>query len=603
MSGFRGRVLRVDLTERTFSVELPPKEWYLKYLGGKGLGYRYLLQDLSPGTDPLGPDNEIIFMTGPFAGTVVPTSSRLAVVTKSPATGTILISLVGGGVAAEIKYAGYDGIIVKGKASKPVVLYVTDEHVEIKDAQELWGKGTHETEKAILDTAGLAHPQTLIIGPAGEHQVPFACITVDSYHQAGRGGAGAVMGSKNLKAIAIKGKSGIPVDNMSQFLTLVNEIRTNDVLTEAHSWAETDGTAMLVDLCQEVGILPTRNYQNGQYEKSTSINSDSLKKKLKRTRACTTCPLACGRFTQADDGTVVEGPEYETIALGGSNLGIESMDTLIRYQNLCDDMGLDSMSTGGVLGFAMEATEKGVYDFGINFSDEQKVLEYVKKIALREGIGEELALGVKKLAAKIGGQEFAMEVKGLEFPGYDPHGTYGMALAYATSERGACHERAFAAEADVFGGMDPFTFTGKAAVVKSQQDFNSARDSLVICDFWRPTAEILASLFTKITGLPMTGEELQNSGERIWTLGRLFNLREGYGRADDYLPPRLTHERLHSGPAADKDMKPGDFQESLSELYSLRSWDESGRVKKVLLERLEMECELALISGGGILEN
>ena len=592
MNGFTGKVLRVDLTQRKMTVEMPPEEWYIKYLGGKGMGYRYLLQDLDPHTDPLGPDNEIIFMSGPFAGTIIPTSSRMAVMTKSPATGTILVSLVGGGVAAELKYAGYDGIIVSGKASSPVFLYVTDKRVTIENASQLWGKGIHETENIIRKKTWTVNAKTLTIGPGGENLVPYACITVDAYHQAGRGGAGAVMGSKNLKAIAIKGATGIKVDNMPEFLDYIQDIRNNDVLTEPNLWVDTDGTPMIVDLSQEVGMLPTRNFQEGQYEKAEQINSDAVKKKQKKTRACTTCPLGCGRFTQADDGTMVEGPEYETIALAGSNADIASVDGLIRYNKICDDLGLDTMSTGAILAYAMEATEKGLHDFGIRFGEEEKMLDYVKKIAYREGIGAELALGLKKLAAKTGTESIALEVKGMEFPGYDPRGSNGLALAYATSDRGACHQRAFAAEEDAFGHMDPFTFKGKAAVVKRLQDFNSAKDSLVICDMWRPTPEVLAKLFTRVTNLPMTGDELRNCGERIWNLGRLFNTGEGFTRADDSLPPRILNEKLKNGPAKDQVFNGEEFKLSLSEYYALRGWDDDGNVDPQTLERLGMDAAI-----------
>lgn len=598
MKGFTGKILRVDLTHRRVTVEMPPEEWYIKYLGGKGLGYRYLLQDLAPNTDPLGPDNEIIFMSGPFAGTLIPTSSRTAVVTKSPATGTILISLVGGSVASELKYAGYDGIIIKGRASSPVFLYVTDQRVTIENASQLWGKGIHETEKIIREKKWTLNAKTLTIGPAGENMVPYACITADAYHQAGRGGAGAVMGSKNLKAIAIKGASGIEEGDMTELLDYIRDIRNNDVLTDTNLWAEKYGTPMNVDVCQEVGMLPTRNFQEGQYDKADQINSDAVKRKQKKTRACATCPLGCGRFTQADDGTVVEGPEYETIALAGSNADIGSIDELIHYNKLCDDLGLDTMSTGGIIAFAMEATEKGFYDFGIRFGEQDKMLEYVKKIAYCEGIGIDLALGVKKLAHKTGTEGIALEVKGMEFPGYDPRVSYGLALAYATSDRGACHQRAFAAEEDTFGRLDPFTFEGKAAVVKRQQDFNSAKDSLIICDMWRPTSDLLAKLFTKVTALPMTGEELQTCGERIWNLGRLFNSREGFKRVDDNLPPRILYEKLKNGPASNQEFDIKGFQGSLSEYYAIRGWDVNGNIGQETLDHLKFDdALLSLVRG------
>ena len=494
MTGYCGKVLRVDLSTRRIVTEDLPEEWYTRYIGGKGLGYRYLLQDLPAGVNALGPENELIIMTGPFAGTIVPTSSRLAVVTKSPLTGVILMSLVGGSIAAELKYAGYDGVIISGRAAGPVYLYITSERVTIENATTLWGKGILETEDNIQSRGWTHQAKTMIIGPAGENLVPFACIGVDAYHQAGRGGAGAVMGSKNLKAIAIKGQLSVRVDNMPEFLTYIENIRNHDVLTDAHLGFETDGTPMVVDMSQYRGILPTRNFTDGRYDKVGQINSDAVKSRLKKKRACMSCPLGCGRFTQAVDGTVVEGPEYETIALAGSNCDLGSIDGLIRFNKLCDDLGVDTMSTGAVLAFAMEATEKGIHDFGIRFGEEEKMLQYVADIAFRRGVGADLALGVKKLAAKFGAESIALEVKGMEYPGYEPRGSFGQALAYATSDRGACHQRAFPAEFDAFGPLDPFTFEGKAALVKQLQDLNAAKDSLLICDMWRPSLKTIVEL-------------------------------------------------------------------------------------------------------------
>lgn len=592
MKGYTGKILRVNLTDRKITVEAIPEEWYKKYIGGKGLGYRYLLEDLAAHVDPLAPENEIIFMTGPFAGTIVPTSSRMAVVTKSPGTGTILISLVGGSVAAELKYAGYDGLIVSGKAAMPVFLYVTDQRVTIENATSLWGKGVHETETIIKNKKWTLGAKTLTIGPGGENLVPYACITADAYHQAGRGGAGAVMGSKNLKAVAIRGRSGVQVNDMPSFLSYMADIRRNDVLTEAHLWADTDGTPMVVDVSQAAGILPTRNFIDGQYEKSSLINSDAVKKRLQKTRACTSCPLGCGRFTKAEDGTAVEGPEYETIALAGSNCDLANIDGLIRFNKLCDDLGLDTMSTGAVLAFAMEATEKGLYDFDIRFGDEEKMLQYVKLIASQEGIGAELALGIKKLAAKTKTEAIALEVKGLEFPGYEPRGSYGMALAYATSDRGACHQRAFPAEQDAFGNMDPFSFDERPELVKYLQDFNSAKDSLVICDMWRPSAETIAEIYQRITGFSMTADELLACGERIWNLGRLFNIREGFNIKDDVLPPRILHEKLLHGPAADKVFPVQEFDAAIRKYYSLRGWDAMGVPNKETLAGINLDEEI-----------
>jgi aldehyde:ferredoxin oxidoreductase len=592
MTGYCGKVLRVDLSTRKIVTEDLSEEWCTRYIGAKGIGYRYMLQDVPAGTDPLGPENEIIFMTGPFAGTIVPTSSRMAVVTKSPLTGAILMSLVGGSVGPEFKYAGYDGVIISGRASAPVFLYITNEHVTIENARALWGKGIFETDEHIQSKGWTYQAKTLIIGPAGENLVPFSCIGADAYHQAGRGGAGAVMGSKNLKAIAIKGQLGVRVDNMPEFLTYIESIRKNDTLSEPHLWADTDGTPMVVDLSQFWRILPTLNFTAGQYENAGAINSDAVKSRLKKKRACMSCPLGCGRFTQALDGTVVEGPEYETIALAGSNCGLGSIDGLIRFNKLCDDVGIDTISTGAILAFAMEATERGIFDFGIRFGEEERMLQYVSDIAFRRGVGADLALGVKRLAAKIGAESIALEVKGMELPGYEPRASFGQALAYATSDRGACHQRAFAAEFDAFGKLDPFTFEGKAALVKQLQDLNAAKDALVICDMWRPSVKTVAELYTRVTGLPMTEEEFMRCGERIWNLSRLFNEREGFRREDDNLAPRIFNEPLLSGRAAGKCVPKSAFDASLRELYALRRWDADGKPLPEALEELGIDAPL-----------
>lgn len=315
MNLYTGKILRVNLSTNKVEFEDLNQDWAGQYIGGKGLGFRYLLEEIDPKIDSLSEDNKLLFFTGPFAGTIVPTSSRLAVITKSPATGAILDSYVGGSIAAEIKYAGIDAVIIEGKSKSPVYLEINDESIKIHDAGKMWGKGIFETESKIRRERGEDY-KTLSIGQAGESLIPFACITSESYRQAGRGGTGAIMGSKNLKAIAVRGSKGIKVLNLEKFLDLVLGIIFNNVLTDKNLWANTDGTPIIVDIVNKLGYLPTNNFQSGVFKDVDKLNSEAIKKVKIRDRACVSCPLACGKFTRAN-GSKVEGPDYETLVLGG----------------------------------------------------------------------------------------------------------------------------------------------------------------------------------------------------------------------------------------------------------------------------------------------
>lgn len=315
MNLYSGKILRVNLTNKKAEFEDLNQDWADQYIGGKGLGFRYLMEEIEPKIDPLSENNELLFFTGPFAGTIVPTSSRLAVISKSPATGAILDSYVGGSIAAEIKYAGVDGIIIEGKSKSPVYLEINDAIVKINDARKMWGKGIFETESEIKLEHG-EDVKILSIGPAGENLIPFACITSESYRQAGRGGTGSIMGSKNLKAVTIKGSKGVKVLNMRNFLSLILGIIFNNVLTDKNLWANIEGTAMIVDIVNNLGFLPTKNFQSGIFKDGNKLNTEAIKKVKIRDRACFSCPLACGKFTKAN-GSKVEGPDYETLVLGG----------------------------------------------------------------------------------------------------------------------------------------------------------------------------------------------------------------------------------------------------------------------------------------------
>jgi len=575
VKGYVGKVLRVNLTTRTVTTEILKQEWINNYLGGKGLGMKYLYEELSPKADPLSPENKLILMTGMFTGTAIPCSGKLAIITKSPATGTILDCSIGGHFAGELKYAGYDAVIVEGTANEPVYLWIKDDQVQIRKAVNLWGKGTFETEFELRDELG-EEVRILSIGQAGENQIRMACISTELYRQAGRGGAGAVMGSKQLKAIAVSGHGGIEIADIDGFLREVQPFIKTDVLTDKNLWAVTDGTPILVDFSQSVGILPTRNFQQGVFEGYTNINSDALKKARTGKKGCLSCALGCGNYSKIGD-SVVEGPEYETLAVAGSNCGIDDLRAIMEFNRLCDDLGLDTISTGNIIAFAMELTEKNIYNFGLRFGAVDQYLKIPALITNREGIGAELALGVEALAVKYGGTDFAMHVKGLEISGYDPRGSWGMGLAYATADRGACHLRAWTVAEEAYGELNPFSGERKAGLVISMQHYSAVKSSMIICDFWALSFERLAQLINIVRGEKVTSQDLETIGERIVNLARLFNVREGFARKNDSLPVRIFRDNLKGGTVAGKHLPQSEFEKMLSEYYVLRGWDDQGK--------------------------
>ncbi|MBI5967801.1 MAG: aldehyde ferredoxin oxidoreductase family protein [Deltaproteobacteria bacterium] len=571
MNLYAGKIVRVDLTEGKITVEETRRDWISEYIGGMGLGFRYLWDEIDPKIDPLSPANAMIFMNGPLAGTLAPLTSRMPLISKSPKSGTLFESNVGGAIAAELKYAGYDGIIIKGKAEKPVYLSIRNKNIEIKDAENLWGKGIFATEKELGELEKDPEIKIFSIGPAGERLIPMACIGSEAYRQLGRDGSGALMGSKNLKAIAIRGTGSVHVADLKGFLDYVRKVSAENLMTKDNLWAHTDGTPILVEITNEMGIHPTRNFQEGTFDGWRKINSDSVRSIKKGARACRSCPLACGNYVRTER-TMVEGPEYETLALAGSNCGIADIETVARFNERCDDLGLDTISTGNTIAFAMELTEKGIHDFGATFGDTDNYLKIPDEIASLRARGKELAQGVRYIAEKYGGKEFAMEIKNLELPGYEPRGNYGMGLAYATSERGACHLRAFT----IFS-QTPFDLEAMAQEVAAGQNTNSIKWSMCFCDFWGSVNTQIMSQFLKYgLGKEITSEELERMGERIWNLSRIFNLKAGFTRADDEIPIRLKREPLKKGTNEGKVLSAEDFEKMLQIYYRIRGWDANG---------------------------
>ncbi|UCH22722.1 MAG: putrescine aminotransferase [Deltaproteobacteria bacterium] len=584
MDLYAGQLLHVDLTNREIQSKSITKKWLQDYIGGWGLAARYFYEIVDPNTDPMSPENAIVIMTGPLCGTLAPTASRLCLVSKSPHTGTIFEANVGGAFGPELKFAGYDGIIITGKADRPVYLRIEDDKISIEDGAPIWGKGIFKTEKWLVEKIGYG-VKSLSIGPAGENLISFACIGSEAYRQMGRAGAGALFGSKNLKAIACKGTGGVQVADMGVFWGKVTQHKEANLMTDDNLWAKTDGTPMLVDLTNEIGIHPTRNFTAGVNPKRHGLNSEAIKAAKIGDRACAACPLGCGNFTSLN-GVQLEGPEYETLCLGGSNCEINDLEQVMRFNRLCDDLGLDTISTGATIGLAMELSESGVHDLGLKFGSAEDYLAVVNEIArLSSERGRDLALGAAKLSAKYGAAEQVAHSKGLELPAYDPRGSYGMGLAYATSERGACHLRAFTILAE-----DPFKLEAMARDVIDGQNNNAIKWSMCFCDFWGSVnTEIMADLLTAGFGRQVSAEDLNKAGERIWNLVRLYNLKAGFTAADDTLPEKLTKQALQDGPHDGRVLSEESLEQMKALYYHLRGWDEKGRPKAEKLQELGLQ--------------
>ena len=591
MDFYAGRVLRLDMTALTAKVEPLDEEWTRLYVGGKGLLLRYLFAELAPGTNPLSPENPLILASGPFAGTLAATCSRLAVGCKSPATGTLLDSYVGGSFAPELKYAGYDLVVVTGKAPHPVLVLVEDDRVEFLPAEgRFWGLETAALEQLVREQMSPLH-KVLSTGPAGEQLVPFACLSTDQYHKAGRGGGGAVMGSKNLKAVVVRGTGAVSVGDSRAFTADILALQGDRVLTADNAWTWEEGTPYLVELVNAAGALPTRNWRSGQFEEAPAIESAALQAVRTKIRACTQCPLACRQVHQFGDH-LCEGPEFETLGLCGANCGIGDLATIAAFNGACDELGLDTMTTGAVVALAMDLCERGVADYGLAFGDATGYLAAPGMIARREGWGAELALGARDLAALKGRPELAPHIKGLELPSYDPRGTFGMGLGYATSDRGACHMRAFTAADDILGGEAPAdSLEGKPALTVEQQDFSALAWTGVWCANMYVDTDFLGVHFRHLWGRETSHEELMTIGSRIWNLGRLLNLREGFTRQHDRLPAILDVPHP-DGTAAGRTVSADEFRAALDEYYRLRGWDAEGVPTKETLTKLSLDVRL-----------
>jgi aldehyde:ferredoxin oxidoreductase len=559
------------------------------FIGAKGLGAKILYDRLPKQTKPLAPENILIFTTGPLTGTMAQTSGRGTIVTKSPLTSLFLDSHFGGAFAPEIKKAGWDAIIINGKAKEPTHISIRDDVTEFQDASDLWGNECLKTHQQLsLQTKGI---KTAVIGPAGENLVKIAAITIDGHRHAGRGGSGAVMGSKHLKAITISGTQKIPLHDPDGFRKtakdVLKKIQANDFVPLRRKY----GTPYWVKLINSEGFIPTRNYQEGFFEHGDNINAETMQKTIvDGSGACFNCVIACWNKSSIKkgphQGITLVGPEYETIALMGSNLALSSIEEVAYLNERCNELGMDTISLGGILGFAIEAYQKKIISKkdlkgnDIGWGKTEALAKLIHNIAYRNGkLGDILAEGVKNAAAHLGkeSENIAVHVKGLEIPGYDPRGTFGMGLAYATSDRGACHQRAWTVKAELNNPeFHRFSFEKKAKIVKEVQDERAAFFSLVLCDFAPISEEDCVDMWNHATGFSHTVETYLLAGERIWNIIRLFNLREGMNPDEDTLPNRIFSESFTKGPAKGITISKKEFQRCLYEYYSLRGWDKNG---------------------------
>ena len=582
---YTGQVLHVDLSKKKIQSKTIPKDLREKYIGGWGLATKYLYDLIDPKVDPLSKNNAIVIMTGPVCGTLVPTSSRTCLVSKSPKTGTIFESNIGGAFGPELKFAGYDGIVVTGKAAKPVYLKIENDKVSLEDASPIQGKGIFDTEDWLKNNFDF-EAKTLSIGPAGENLIDFACVGSESYRQMGRGGAGALFGSKNLKAIAVRGTGGVQVNEIGAFYGKVAEHTSGNLLTEDNLWTKKHGTALLVDVTNEMGIHPTRNFTKGVSRGRQNLNSDAIDDVKIGDRACASCPLGCGKFTSLN-GTQIEGPEYETLCLAGSNCEVDDLESVMKFNRLCDDYGLDTMSTGNIIGLAMDITESNLHDYGIPFGDKEQYLSLIKEISTQSTQrGKDMALGARKLAQKYGANDMAAHAKNLEMPAYDPRGNYGMALAYATSERGACHLRSFTLFEE-----EPFNVKEMTLATIKNQNSNAVKWSMGLCDFWGTVdTAIMADFLTKGLGTKVSARDLDKAGERIWNLTRLFNIKAGFTAAHDTISDKVLKKSLENGPYKDKKIDPEVLDQMKALLYHLRGWDKDGQPGKEKLTELGLQA-------------
>jgi len=600
MFGWTGTILRIDLTKGTVNREATELKLAHEYVGARGLGVRIISDEVDPKADPLGPDNKLIFAPGPLTGTFAPSAGRYDVITKGPLNGVIAASNSGGAFGPELKYAGYDALIIEGKAAKPTYLWIKDDEVEIRDAAALWGHTTPDTTDLVRDETD-EDAKVACIGPAGEKLALLANVMNDMFRAAGRTGVGAVMGSKNLKAIAVQGNGAVKVADPEAFRAAVMKARK---MIQAHpvggAGLKAYGTDVLVNILNSIGALPTRNYQDGYYPTADKVGGESLSaKQLIRPKGCFSCIISCGRVTKVDSPGYEgfgEGPEYESAWSFGPDCDIDDLDAITKANFLCNEYGLDTISLGSTIACAMELFERGFITAkdtdGIQlvFGNTAAMVEMTRKACMGEGFGVKLAQGSYRLAESYGHPEYSMTCKKQEMPAYDPRGVQGIGLNYATGNRGGCHVRGYTIAVEVLANgaeMDPHVTEGKAGLDILFQNLTAALDSSGAClfaTFGIGGAE-LAEMLTAATGVEYSLEAFLRAGERIWNAERLWNLKAGFTAADDTLPERLLKEPIKTGPSKGLVNRLGEM---LPGYYLERGWDENGVPTKAKLKELAL---------------
>ena len=584
------------MNDHTYKTEQLDKDKALKYIGGRGLGSRIMAEEVSPTVDAFDPENKVIIATGPLTGTPTPAGGRYMVVTKSPLTGTIASSNSGGFWGSELKFAGYDLLILEGKSPKPVNIFIEDDKITFKDAAHVWGKIVSETTSILAEEAP-DKAKILCIGPGGENLSKISAVMNDINRAAGRSGVGAVVGSKNLKAIVVKGSTKPAIADPDKLKELVKEsrgkLKDNGVTGQG---LPTYGTAVLVNIINEGGVFPTNNFQTTYFDKAENISGEHLAENfLIKRESCFACPVACGRYTKADE---VEGggPEYETIWAFGAACGVDDMKAVIKANFWCNEMGLDTISAGVTIAAAMELYQRGKItdadiDEGLSlkWGAADSLMEWVKKMGRREGlIGDKMAEGSYRMAEHFGMPEVAMAVKKQELPAYDPRGIRGQGLQYATSNRGGCHVRGYLISPEILGlpqKLDRFAIDGKAEWVKIFQDLTAFIDSAGLCLFtsFAIDAEGYANMANAVLGTDFTQEDILEAGDRIWNLERDYNLKAGIDPSQDTLPKRLLKDPIPDGPSKGNVTR---LEEMLPKYYEIRGWSEKGIPKAETLEKL-----------------
>ena len=595
MFGFHGRLLHIDLTSRDYSWQDIEEGRLRAFLGGVGLGTS-LLYDFAPaGVDPFAPANPLIFASAPLVGTGLTTTAKFAIVTKSPLTGFIADSLSSSFFALELKRAGLDALIITGQAPDLVYLSIGNGKVHWREAAHLQGKSAVESEAIIRSELGEPRVRVAAIGEAGENRVLFASISNEGRH-AGRGGVGAVMGAKNLKAVALWGDQDTAVADPAGIQTIVEIMRGRSLGTLTDKYRSI-GTVANLAVFNGLGTLPTRNFQQSTFDHAEALSGETLtENNFSRRHGCAACTIRCERLFKSVAGEE-QRLEYETLFALGPLCGIKEPEVVLEAARLCDLHGLDTISTGGTLAWAMECVERGLlpeaHQVGLRFGRADALLATIPSIAKRTGLGALLAEGSKRAAQQVGAgtTDWSMQVKGLELPGYEPRSLKSMALGLAVSPRGACHNRSGAYELDFSGQLDRFTADARrGALVAASEDFATVLDSLIICkflrkcftDFYAEAAELLG----KVTGWHCSSDELRQTGVRIHTLKKLFNIREGWQTGDDWLPPRLLAETLPTGVARGTSLTSAELGEMIQSYYQARGWDENGYIPERKLRKL-----------------